>query len=205
LNTEQTELTAKTVRIQLRQDFLNLKFIDGVFVLMLADRSVQLAKDIKSILQERRSIWQFEIADDAMSRQLRIKATGKKKAAEAEAAAKEKARAAARDRAEQELIPVLKAEIHEMLKSNCNENTEIENTRFRVQIQSIIKEARNTFYLDSNKEIMSITKLKKGACSGRSTILDWCDLEYTQLTRTDDEGKETGYIKIKNLHNGEEQ
>ena len=52
---------------------------------------------------------------------------------------------------------------------------------------------------------MSITKLKKGACSGRSTILDWCDLEYTQLTRTDDEGKETGYIKIKNLHNGEEQ
>jgi hypothetical protein len=205
LNTEQTELTAKKVRIQLRQDFLNLKFIDGVFVLMLADRSVQLAKNIKSILQERRSIWQFEIADDAMSRQLRIKATGKKKAAEAEAAAKEKARAAARDRAEQELIPVLKAEIHEMLKSNCNENTEIENTRFRVQIQSIIKEAKNTFYLDSNKEIMSITKLTGGACSGRSSILDWCDLEYTHLTRTDDEGKETVYIKIINLHNGEEE
>jgi hypothetical protein len=205
LNTEQTELTAKTVRIQLRQDFLNLKFIDGVFVLMLADRSVQLAKDIKSILQERRSIWQFEIADDAMSRQLRIKATGKKKAAEAEAAAKEKARAAARDRAEQELIPVLKAEIHEMLKSNCNENTEIENTRFRVQIQSIIKEARNTFSLDNNEEIMSMTKLTKRACSGGSSILDWCGLEYTRLTRPDDEGKETVYIKIKNLHNGEEE
>ena len=205
LNTEQTELTAKTVRIQLRQDFLNLKFIDGVFVLMLADRSVQRAKDIKSILQERRSIWQFEIADDAMSRQLRIKATGKKKAAEAEAAAKEKARAAARDRAEQELIPVLKAEIHEMLKSNCNENTEIENTRFRVQIQSIIKEARNTFSLDNNEEIMSMTKLTKRACSGGSSILDWCGLEYTRLTRPDDEGKETVYIKIKNLHNGEEE
>jgi hypothetical protein len=92
-----------------------------------------------------------------------------------------------------------------MLKSNCDENTEIENTRFRVQIQSIIKEARNTFSLNNNEEIMSMTKLSKMACKGSVGILRWCGIEYTKLTRTDDDGKETDYIKIKNLHNGEEE
>ena len=200
---------AKKLNYQLRQDFLNLKFIDGVFVLMVADRSVEPAKEIKSILQERNSIWKFQIADDAMSGELRIKAAKinakMDRVKKAKKDAKNKVKAAALDRAKQELIPVLKAEIHEMLKSNCSENTEIENTRFRVQIQSIIKEARNTFSLDNNEEIMSMTKLTKRACSGGSSILDWCGLEYTRLTRPDDEGKETVYIKIKNLHNGEEE
>ena len=204
---------AKKLNYQLRQDFLNLKFIDGVFVLMVADRSVEPAKEIKSILQERNSIWKFQIADDAMSGELRIKAAKinakMDRVKKAKKDAKNKVKAAALDRAKQELIPVLipvlKAEIHEMLKSNCNENTEIENTRFRVQIQSIIKEARNTFSLDNNEEIMSMTKLPKRACSGGSSILDWCGLEYTRLTRPDDDGKETVYIKIKNLHNGEEK
>ena len=85
-----------------------------------------------------------------------------------------------------------------MLKSNCDENTEIENTRFQVQIQSIIKEARNTFSLNSNEEIMSMTKLSKRACKGSLGILDWCGIESTKLTRTDDEGMETVYIKIIN-------
>lgn len=225
LNPTKNRDRGKKISYQLRQDFLNLKFIDGVFVLMLANRSVEPAEHIKSILQERKSIWQFEIADDAMSYELRIKAAKinekmdsvkkAKKAAkkradaaakkEALAAAKKEIKAAARDRAKQELIPYLKAEIHEMLKSNCNENTEIENTRFRVQIQSIIKEAKNTFSLKSNAEIMSMTKLSKPACSGSAGILDWCGLEYTRLTRTDDDGKETGYIQIKNLHNVEEE
>ena len=152
---------------QLQQDFLNLKFIDVVFVLMVANRSVEPAKKIKSILQERNSIWKFQIADDAMSGELRIKAAKinakMDRVKKAKKDAKNKVKAAALDRAKQELIPVLKAEIHEMLKSNCNENTEIENTRFRVQIQSIIKEARNTFSLNNNEEIMSMTKLSKMA------------------------------------------
>jgi len=210
----------KKLNYQLQQDFLNLKFIDGVFVLMVANRSVEPAKKIKSILQERNSIWKFQIADDEMSRELRIKADKinekmdrvkkakkieKKKedeaAKKAEAAVKKKAEAAKKatlDRAKQELILFLKAEIHEMLKSNCDENTEIENTRFQVQIQSIIKEAKNTFSLNSNEEIMSMTKLSKRACKGSLGILDWCGIESTKLTRTDDEGMETVYIKIIN-------
>ena len=200
LNTNKTKTMAKKMRIKLCQDFLNLKFIDGVFVLMLADRSVEPAKEIKSILQERKSIWQFEIADDAMSRQVRIKAAKNK----AEAAAKKKA-AAAREIAKEELIPFLKTKMHEMLKSNCDENTEIEYQRFRVQIQSIIKEARNTFSLKNNIEIISMTKLSKMACSGSPGILIWCGLEHTTLKRTDDNGKETVYIKIKNLNNNEEE
>jgi len=40
---------------------------------------------------------------------------------------------------------------------------------------------------------------------GSLGILIWCGIEYTKLTRTDDEGKKTVYIKIINLHNGEEQ
>ena len=203
LNTNQTKKMAKEVRIQLRQDFLNLKFIDGVFVLMLAERSVEPAKDIKSILQERKSIWQFEIADDAISRQARIKAIGKKKAEEAEAAAKEKAKAAALDKAKQELIPVLKAEIHEMLKSKCNEQTEFSIDEFKYQMKSLLRKVRDAFSL-TNDEVISITELPKtGYSGGNLSILDWCGLEYTKLTRTDDNGKKTDYIKITNLQSGD--
>ena len=203
LNTNQTKKMAKEVRIQLRQDFLNLKFIDGVFVLMLAERSVEPAKDIKSILQERKSIWQFEIADDAISRQARIKAIGKKKAEEAEAAAKEKAKAAALDKAKQELIPVLKAEIHEMLKSKCNEQTEFSIDEFKYQMKSLLRKVRDAFSL-TNNEVISITELPKtGYSGGNLSILDWCGLEYTKLTRTDDNGKKTDYIKITNLQSGD--
>ena len=214
----------KELFYQLRQDFLNLKFIDGVFVLLVADRSVEPAEEIKSILQERNSIWKFEIADDAMSCELRIKAAkinaemdrvkeakedAKKKAFDAkkkaEAAAKKEAEDAARERAKEELIPFLKGKIHEMLNSKCDENTEIEYQRFRVQIQSIIKEARNTFSLKNNIKIISMTKLSKMACSGSPAILIWCGLEHATLKRTDEDGKDTDYIKIKNLNNNEEE
>ena len=92
-----------------------------------------------------------------------------------------------------------------MFKSNYDENTEIENQRFRTQIQSIIKEARDTFSLMSNKEIISITKLPNAACSGGLSIIDWCGFEYTTLKRTDDDGKETVYIKINNFNDNEEE
>ena len=217
---------AKKLNYQLRQDFLNLKFIDGVFVLMVANRSVEPAKKIKSILQERNSIWKFQIADDEMSRELRIKADKinekmdrvkkakkieKKKedeaAKKAEAAVKKKAEAAKKatlDRAKQELIPVLKAEIHEMLKSKYNEQTEISRSELRGQLRSLVRGVRDAFSL-TNSEVISMTKLSKGACMGSLGILLWCGIEYTKLTRTDDEGKKTDYIKIINLYNGEEQ
>ena len=65
-----------------------------------------------------------------------------------------------------------------------------------------MKATRDTFSL-TNAEIQSITKLTKGAVSGTLGILDWCGLEYTRITRTDDDGKETVYIKIKNLQSGD--
>ena len=43
-----------------------------------------------------------------------------------------------------------------------------------------------------------MTKLSKRACKGSLGILDWCGIESTKLTRTDDEGMETVYIKIIN-------
>ena len=186
-----------------KNHIVHLTSREGVFQFHFNNGDVvSHAEKVKLILAKRKFPWKCEILDVRSEKQ---KIADIKKA---EAAAKRKAEAAKKatlDRAKQELIPFLKAEIHEMLKSNCDENTEIENTRFRVQIQSIIKEARNTFSLNNNEEIMSMTKLSKLACKGSVGILRWCGMEYTKLTRTDDDGKETDYIKIKNLHNGEEE
>ncbi|MDA8673806.1 hypothetical protein N9L65_04580, partial [Candidatus Poseidoniales archaeon] len=55
----------------------------------------------------------------------------------------------------------------------------------------------------TNNDVKSITRLS--TLKGWQDILDWCDLDYSSSKRTDDNGKETDYIKIKNLHNGEEE
>ena len=114
-------------------------------------------------------------------------------------------KAAALDRAKKELIPVLKARIHEMLKSKYNEQTEISESELRGQLKPVIRGVRDTYSL-TNAETQSIAKISQEAYRHFSlSILDWCGLEYTRLTRTDEDGKETVYIKIKNLHNGEEE
>ena len=169
---------------------------DGVFQFHFKQKDVVLhAKKVKEELEKRNFPWKCEILD--------VRSTDPRIADDKRTeAAKKKAEDAARERAKEELTPLLKEKIHEMLNSECDENTEIENTRFRVQIQSIIEEARNTFSL-SNKEIMSMTKLSKLGCKGSVGILIWCAIKYTKLTRTDDNGKETGYIKITNLQSGD--
>jgi hypothetical protein len=178
-----------------KDHFVQLTSREEVFLLHFNNGDVvSHAEKVKLILSKRNFPWKCEILD--------VRFEGQKIAAKNKA---EAAKKATLDRAKQELITFLKAKIYEMLKSNCDENTEIENTRFRVQIQSIIKEARNTFSLNNNEEIMSMTKLSKMACKGSVGILRWCGIEYTKLTRTDDDGKETDYIKIKNLHNAEEE
>ena len=91
-----------------------------------------------------------------------------------------------------------------MLKSKYNEQTEISGSELRGQLRSLVRGARDAFSL-TNSEVISMTKLSKGASMGSLGILLWCGIEYTKLTRTDDEGKKTVYIKIINLHNGEEQ
>ena len=186
-------------------EIFHLKFVENTFMVYLKTNAViQHVENIKIQLEKRDFPWRFVI----LSYQEHPHAIFKKKSAAAKkkvAAHKKKAEAAARERANEELIPFLKAKIHEMLESKCNENTEMSVHDFRSQIQSIIKEAKETFSLKSNKEIIPIAKLNNMACSGGLSILNWCGLEHTKLTRTDDDGKETVYIKITNLHSSEEE
>ena len=89
-----------------------------------------------------------------------------------------------------------------MLKSKYNEQTEISRKEFGNQIRSLVRGVRDTFFL-TNAETQSIAKTSKNAIIGGLSILDWCGLEYTRITRPDDDGKETVYIKITNLQSGD--
>ncbi|MDC3316623.1 hypothetical protein OAV29_00090 [Candidatus Poseidoniaceae archaeon] len=91
-----------------------------------------------------------------------------------------------------------------MLKSKCNEQTEFSIHEFQDQMKSLLRGVRDTFSL-TNAEMVSITQISKKALSGGLSILDWCGLEYTKLKRTDDDGGRTGFVKIKNLQNDEEE
>lgn len=168
------------------QGLVRLTSRDGVFQFHFNNGDVvSHAKKVKLILAKRNFPWKCEIIDT-------VKAAALNKAA-------------ALDRAKKELIPVLKARIHEMLKSKYNEQTEISESELRDQLKPVIRGVRDTYFL-TNAETQSIAKISQEAYRHFSpSILDWCGLEYTRLTRTDDDGKETVYIKIKNLHNGEEE
>ena len=160
------------------KNFTHLTSKEGVFQFHFQKANVVLhAEKVKLELAKRNVPWECEILD-----------ADKKKKAEAAA-----------------LISFLKGKIHEMLESKCNENTEMSVHDFRGQIQSIIKEAKETFSLKSNKEIMSIAKLNKTACSGGLSILNWCGLDYSKSKRTADDDKETLFLKITNLHSSEEE
>ena len=180
----------------------------------MAKRNFPWKCEILDVRSEGQKIADLKKTEDAKKK---AEAAAKKKAEaaakkKAEAAAKEKAKAAALDKAKQELIPVLKAEIHEMLKSKCNEQTEFSIHEFRDQMKSLFRRVRDTFFL-TNLEMQSITKIPKKKRTSDVpvlvfcglSILDWCGLEYTTLTRTDDDGEGTVFVKIKNLQNNEEE
>ena len=170
----------KNVSGILRQDFLNLKYQDGKFVVILANRSVEIAKKIRSKLHERDSIWNFEIADDDVSQQLRLQGAKlqaeeetARKAAEEEAARKAAEKAEAKQLAEEELADYLKVEIQNMLEQQVDQKNEISDEIFVSKIKEIVGRARER-YLLTNQEVCAITGLGKGAIKGKTSILDWC-------------------------------
>jgi len=189
-------LLFNVTRYSFSQSMVHLRYTNNEFHLYFKDEKVVLKAQIaRKKLQQRNLPWKCRIyhwPSNESGEEIEAEIT--RKQAEAEATKR---------RVEAELIPFLKAKIYDMLKSKSYENTEISVYDFKVQIQSIIRETRGTFSL-TNAEIQSITKLGKGPRSGSLGILDWCGLEYTTLTRTDD-GKKTVFVKIKNLQNDEEE
>jgi len=159
--------------------FVHLTSRDGVFQFHFNNGDVvSHAKKVKLILAERNFPWKCEIID---------------------------VKAAALDRAKKELIPVLKARIHEMLKSKFNEQTEFSFDEFKYKMKPLLREVRDTFSL-TNAEVISITKLtKKAYAISNPDILNWCEFDYSYSKRTADDGKETAYVKIKNFIDNEEE
>jgi hypothetical protein len=103
-----------------------------------------------------------------------------------------------------ELPSLLENKVRQMLREECNDESEIESQHFRTQVQSIFKEIREVFST-SNQAIRLVTNVTKAACSGGVSILSWCSLGFSERKASDTDGKKTVFLKITNLKATEEE
>lgn len=161
-----------------KENFVHLTSREGVFLLYFTNPEVALhAEKVKVALNRRNFPWQCEVFLHSSDIAFLTFA---------------------------EMASSLENKVRQMLRKECNDQTEIEYRHFRNQIQSIFKEMREVFST-SNQVIRLVTNVTKAACSGGVSILSWCSLDYSTRGERGADGKETVVLKIKNLQNDEEE
>jgi hypothetical protein len=175
-------------------NFVHLTSREGVFLLYFTNPKVALhAEKVKVALNRRNFPWQCEIFLHTSEVPEKLNQSEKKSKSKDEIKEMET------------LLPsFLENKVRQMLRKECNDETEIDYQHFRSQIQSIFKEMREVFST-SNQEIRLVTNVTKAACSGGVSILSWCSLSYSKREVRGADGKETVFLKITNLKATEEE